>query len=111
MVQRFGELARQARSRNVLECQLTNAERMAANDTETFAINESHPEAWCLLGNLHLQKEEWQPGQKKFEHILKIASSDPYVLLSLGNIFYAAKFDKKDRAEKYFSAILPLTLF
>ena len=32
------------------------------------------PDAWSLIGNLHLAKMEWGPGQKKFERILKQAS-------------------------------------
>ena len=39
------------------------------------------------MGNLHLAKQEWGPGQKKFERILKNPETkgDTYSLLSLGN--------------------------
>lgn len=39
---------------------------------EALRINNEHPDAWSLLGNLHLAKMEWGPGQKKFERILKV---------------------------------------
>lgn len=39
---------------------------------EAFRINVEHPDAWSLLGNLHLAKSEWGPGQKKFERVLKV---------------------------------------
>ncbi|KAJ8982269.1 hypothetical protein NQ317_007241 [Molorchus minor] len=38
---------------------------------EALRINTEHPDAWSLLGNLHLAKAEWGPGQKKYERILK----------------------------------------
>ena len=36
---------------------------------EALQINQDHPDAWSLIGNLHLAKQEWGPGQKKFERI------------------------------------------
>ena len=39
---------------------------------EAMRINTEHPDAWSLLGNLHLAKCEWGPGQKKFERISKV---------------------------------------
>lgn len=39
---------------------------------EALRINTEHPDAWSLLGNLHLAKDEWQPGQKKFERVLNV---------------------------------------
>lgn len=39
---------------------------------EALKINTEHPDAWSLIGNLHLVKQEWGPGQKKFERILKV---------------------------------------
>jgi hypothetical protein len=41
---------------------------------EALRINNEHPDAWSLLGNLHLAKMEWGPGQKKFERVLKVGS-------------------------------------
>lgn len=50
---------------------------------------QDHADAWALIGNLHLAKQEWGPGQKKFERILKNPSTkgDTYSLLSLGNVW------------------------
>ena len=56
---------------------------------DALRIDNEHPDAWSLLGNLHLAKQEWGPGQKKFERILKnpATNSDTYSLLALGNIW------------------------
>lgn len=53
-----------------------------------FALQD-HPDAWSLIGNLHLAKQEWGPGQKKFERILKQPSTqnDTYSMLALGNVW------------------------
>ena len=44
------------------------------------------------MGNLHLAKQEWGPGQKKFERILQNPKTkgDTYSLLSLGNVWLAS---------------------
>ena len=54
-----------------------------------FSFQQDHPDAWSLIGNLHLAKQEWGPGQKKFERILKQPSTanDAYSLLALGNVW------------------------
>lgn len=39
---------------------------------DALGIDKEHPDAWSLLGNLHLAKQEWGPAQKKFERILKV---------------------------------------
>lgn len=56
---------------------------------EALQVNQDHPDAWSLIGNLHLAKQEWFPGQKKFERILKNTDStnDAYSLIALGNIW------------------------
>uniref|UniRef100_UPI00358F4B51 RNA polymerase-associated protein CTR9 homolog isoform X2 n=1 Tax=Myxine glutinosa TaxID=7769 RepID=UPI00358F4B51 len=56
---------------------------------EALQINQDHPDAWSLIGNLHLAKQEWGPGQKKFERILKQAptQNDTYSMLALGNVW------------------------
>lgn len=41
---------------------------------EALQINNEHPDAWSLIGNLHLAKMEWGPGQKKFERILRVST-------------------------------------
>lgn len=54
-----------------------------------FCLVQDHPDAWSLIGNLHLAKQEWGPGQKKFERILKQPSTqnDTYSMLALGNVW------------------------
>ncbi|CAG0895273.1 unnamed protein product [Cyprideis torosa] len=56
---------------------------------EALQINQDHPDAWSLIGNLHLGKQEWDPGQKKFERILKnpATQNDAYSLIAIGNIY------------------------
>ncbi|XP_054714138.1 LOW QUALITY PROTEIN: RNA polymerase-associated protein CTR9 homolog [Uloborus diversus] len=54
---------------------------------EALQVNQDHPDAWSLIGNLHLAKQEWGPGQKKFERILKACPADTYSLVALGNIW------------------------
>lgn len=39
---------------------------------EALHIDVKHPDAWTLLGNLHLDQLEWGAGQKKFERVLKV---------------------------------------
>lgn len=47
---------------------------------EALQINKTHPDAWSLLGNLHLMKMEWGPGQKKFERVLNVSVKNYYTL-------------------------------
>ncbi|KAL4224746.1 protein required for normal CLN1 and CLN2 G1 cyclin expression [Mactra antiquata] len=56
---------------------------------EALQINLDHPDAWSLIGNLHLAKQEWGPGQKKFERILARPGTkeDAYSLIALGNVW------------------------
>lgn len=50
---------------------------------------QDHADAWSLIGNLHLAKQEWGPGQKKFERILQrpMTRDDPYSMVALGNVW------------------------
>ena len=52
-------------------------------------MNHDHPDAWSLMGNLHLAKQEWGPGQKKFERIINntATANDSYSLIALGNVW------------------------
>ncbi len=54
-----------------------------------MGVVQEHADAWALIGNLHLAKQEWGPGQKKFERILKNSDTkgDNYSTLSLGNVW------------------------
>ncbi|KAL5007726.1 hypothetical protein ScPMuIL_016532 [Solemya velum] len=56
---------------------------------EALQINQDHPDAWSLIGNLHLAKHEWGPGQKKFERIIQRPNTkdDAYSLIALGNVW------------------------
>uniref|UniRef100_A0A8W8N0T7 Tetratricopeptide repeat protein 21A/21B fourth ARM domain-containing protein n=1 Tax=Magallana gigas TaxID=29159 RepID=A0A8W8N0T7_MAGGI len=56
---------------------------------EALQINQDHPDAWSLIGNLHLAKQEWGPGQKKFERIIGRPNTkdDAYSLIALGNVW------------------------
>ncbi|CAI9740736.1 polymerase-associated CTR9 homolog [Octopus vulgaris] len=56
---------------------------------EALQINQDHPDAWSLIGNLHLAKQEWGPGQKKFERIIQRPNTkdDSYSLIALGNVW------------------------
>ena len=56
---------------------------------DALQIDQDHPDAWSLIGNLHLAKMEWGPGQKKFERILQrpATENDPYSMIALGNVW------------------------
>jgi len=47
---------------------------------EALRIENEHPDAWLLLGNLHLTKMEWGPAQKKFERVLKVSQNKACIL-------------------------------
>lgn len=54
-----------------------------------------------MLGNLHMQKQEWKQAQQKFEHILKTVNKrDAYALLAMGNIYLNARHESKERSAK-----------
>lgn len=63
---------------------------------------QDHPDAWTLIGNLHLAKQEWGPGQKKFEHILKqpATANDTYALVALGNVWLQTLHTPSRNVEK-----------
>ena len=68
-------------------------------------VNE-HPDAWSLMGNLHLAKQEWGPGQKKFERILKqpATNNDAYSHIALGNVWLQTLHQPtkdKEKEKKY----------
>ncbi|XP_077994649.1 RNA polymerase-associated protein CTR9 homolog [Glandiceps talaboti] len=69
---------------------------------EALQLNQDHPDAWSLIGNLHLAKQEWGPGQKKFERILKqpATQSDAYSLLALGNVWLQTLYQPTRDKEK-----------
>ena len=73
---------------------------------EPLQFSNEHPDAWTLIGNLHLAKSEWQPGQKKFERILKQpqTSNDAYSHIALGNVWLQTlhqPMKDKEKEKKY----------
>lgn len=52
---------------------------------EALRIDNEHPDAWSLLGNLHLAKMEWGPGQKKFERVLKVCNKAFFLMFFQGS--------------------------
>jgi RNA polymerase-associated protein CTR9 len=69
---------------------------------EALQKNQEHADAWALIGNLHLAKQQWGPGQKKFERIVKnpATKGDTYSTLSLGNVWlYALHVPTRDRTK------------
>ncbi|CAF0874480.1 unnamed protein product [Didymodactylos carnosus] len=73
---------------------------------DALEINQSNPDAWTMIGNLHSAKQEWRPGQKKFERILHNTSTanDSYAMISLGNIWLQTLYiptKDKDREKRH----------
>merc|ERR1712029_142445 len=73
---------------------------------DALQFSNEHPDAWSLIGNLHLAKQEWGPGQKKFERILKQpqTSTDAYSHIALGNVWLQTLHQPtkdKDKEKKY----------
>merc|ERR1712029_582898 len=73
---------------------------------EPLQFSNEHPDAWSLIGNLHLAKQEWGPGQKKFERILKqpATNNDAYSHIALGNVWLQTLHQPtkdKDKEKKY----------
>lgn len=87
-------------------CRLGCLERDQGRDTRALAyfsqaleVNPKHANACALMANVHLRKREWNVAQKLFEKIMGFSSSlknDPYVLLSMGNI-YMSNLDERLR--------------
>ncbi len=66
-----------------------------------LTVHEDLPDALAMMGNIHIERNEFHAAQLKFTRILeKVDRNDPYALLSLGNIYYMARADKKDRKER-----------
>ena len=53
-----------------------------------FLLSNDDPDAWSLLGNLHLSKMEWGPAQKKFERIINTPSGNLFNTGSLENKYH-----------------------
>jgi len=57
---------------------------------EALRVDNTNSNAWLLLGNLHIQKLEWGPAQKKFERVLKVCNKA--YIMSQDNLFYMYLF-------------------
>ena len=69
---------------------------------EALKVDQDHPEAWSLMGLLHLSKGEWGPAQKKFERIVSQPQhkDDAYSHIALGNIWLQTLHGKISDQEK-----------
>jgi len=93
-------LARLIRASPVMRTLPARVSPTSSAPAQVLEIAPDHPEAWILLGNLHMQKEEWAPAQKKFERVLATVPGkwDAYCVLALANIFLkTAKADKEQK--------------
>lgn len=73
-----------------------------------MSVNQSHADAWSLIGNLHMSKCEWAPAQKKFEYILKLPEyrDDPYSFVALGNIWLETLSSIHRKKEKVYVILI-----
>lgn len=67
---------------------------------EALRINQTHPDIWSLIGNLHLAKEQLNPAQHQFERIIKSNENDTYSLVALGNIWLHTLYQNHRDKEK-----------
>ncbi|PAA71304.1 hypothetical protein BOX15_Mlig004403g1, partial [Macrostomum lignano] len=56
---------------------------------DALNVDQEHPDAWTLIGMLHMSKHEYGPAQKKFERIIQqpAHTNDAYAHVALGNIW------------------------
>ena len=69
---------------------------------KVLELDPDNAEARSLLGNLYTSREQWRLAQTEFETLLNRdkTSKDPYAMLALGNIYYNAKWDKRDTSSQ-----------
>jgi RNA polymerase-associated protein CTR9 len=67
---------------------------------EALRINQTHPDIWSLIGNLHLAKEQLGPAQHVYERIMKVNEQDTYSLVALGNIWLHTLYQGSKDKEK-----------
>ncbi len=66
-----------------------------------LTVHADLPDALAMMGFIHLECYEFHAAQLKFTRVLeRVNPNDPYALLALGNIYYMARADKKDRKER-----------
>jgi len=73
---------------------------------DALQISNDDPDAWSLLGNLHMSKMEWGPAQKKFERILNThtGTNDSYSQIAMGNVWLLnmqQPIKDRDKLKKY----------
>ena len=76
-------------------------------------VNQDNADTWTLIGNLHLAKEEWGPGQKKFERVLQnpSTSADTYSKLAIGNVWLEMLYQShRDKSKVTATSISTLRL-
>jgi RNA polymerase-associated protein CTR9 len=66
-----------------------------------LTVHTDLADALSMQGNIHLERREYFPAQRRFERVLeKVDSRDAYALLSLGNMYYMASFERKERVDR-----------
>jgi RNA polymerase-associated protein CTR9 len=60
---------------------------------DALQLSNDHPDAWSLIGNLHLSKLEWGPGQKKFERILNVPEINSLHYFDLKKLYFSEPSD------------------
>merc|ERR1719210_2118173 len=89
---------------NYIDCYLRLG-CMARDRGQIYEASDKFKDA-LQIGNLHLAKMEWGPGQKKFERILKQpnTASDAYSHIALGNVWLQTLHQPskdKEKEKKY----------
>jgi RNA polymerase-associated protein CTR9 len=61
------------------------------------------PDLWCLMGEIHMMKNEYKAAIRKFERYVKLNNrnqTDPYSLLSLANAYWQHSRHSQDKDTK-----------
>ena len=79
-----------------------DTEAAMAHLQDALTVHTDLPDALALMGNIHMEKREYHAAQRKFERILEKSNSrDPYALISLGNMYYMARSERKEKKDSY----------
>ena len=91
-------------------CHSCNVLDLNYSFTYSSSFFQDHPDAWSLIGNLHLAKSEWGPGQKKFERILQrpTTKDDPYSMIALGNVWLQTLHQPMRDKEKVINTLIKM---
>ncbi|PAV74668.1 hypothetical protein WR25_20236 [Diploscapter pachys] len=69
---------------------------------QAIPYDEVSHDAWTLIGNLHMSKNEWGPAQKKFEMIVAKGGNskmNAYAHIALGNVWLEQLFNPARKRE------------